>query len=886
MKRTLIALLALVSLQAKAQDNDFFTPVHGNALRLPAVPLLTVDPFFCVWSKYDHLYDGNTTHWSGANHPINGNIRVDGVTYRFMGASMKAVAPLATEAAWTGKYVTTKPTTTWYRTTFNDSNWKEGKAAFGGGDGGYTSTCGTDWSGANTDIWIRRTFTLDEVNQAASYYAQYKHDDVFELYLNGTKIASHGEEWHVNSPVTQLVKTSLLKQGENVLACHCHNTTGGAYADMGLYMTTLKEAEQKSIVVNANNSYYTIKCGGVDLKLVFTSPFVMSDLTLFSTPINYVSYQVVSNDGQQHDVQLMLEGSAELAVNNGSQRTNVTRTTSANLTYFYTGNATQDVLSSTGDLVNWGYLYMCSDKEEGHNIVCGMHDDMLAQFQEKGVVSSPISKRTSSPGVYYSVIYNDSIGTVGTEPRSHFTMIGYDDTYSISYYGTNRKGYWTNNGRMRITSRFEDMYLNYDSIMALCRGVDKQLYEDALASAGQKYAEICAAVYRQTNAAHKLITDTKGNLMFLSRENNSGGFINTLDVTYPSQPLYWIYSPELAKAMLTPIFEYSALGKWKKPFANHDMGHYPKIEGNHYGADGMPVEESGNMLTLMAIIARLDGDLDYVRKYWSFLGTWTDYLVEFGKDPEKQLCTDDFMGESSRNANLAVKSIMGVMSYSELARMLGENDIADEYYQKAIEMRDYWQENAKTGVGASLHYLLNFGSESSTWSTKYNMVWDKIWQWDILKEERTSEMTYYNGKMATYGLPLDNRSKLCKSDWHFWAAAMTESSAEMDKYVSPIWNYINRTTSRVPVSDNHYCDSGKQAMFQARSVVGGYWMKVFMDKILSGQIGTGINAIPVEDSQSRLDKVLSTEWYDLYGRKVQQPRAGQVYIHGGRKVMK
>ena len=79
-------LLGVSVLPAGAQTKDFFQPYRETDLRLPSVPLIVSDPYFSIWSPYDNLTDGSPAHWTSDEKPLEGLLRVDGVTYRFMGA--------------------------------------------------------------------------------------------------------------------------------------------------------------------------------------------------------------------------------------------------------------------------------------------------------------------------------------------------------------------------------------------------------------------------------------------------------------------------------------------------------------------------------------------------------------------------------------------------------------------------------------------------------------------------------------------------------------------------------------------------------------------------------------------------------------------------------
>ena len=831
MKRTAtFCLLMIGALSAMAQTAEFFKPYKTTELRLPSVPLVVSDPYFSVWSPYDQLTDGTTRHWTNDEKPLEGLLRVDGKTYRWMGAErqvLQSIIPMADEEAWEADYSRKPQPKGWEKPDFRPEGWQRGQAAWGSDGLSYVRT---HWSDLNSDLYVRRTIQLTAANLQEDIWLIYSHDDVFELYINGTKVADTGETWveGVKLHLDGRLK-GLLKEGENVIAAHCHNTTGGAYTDFGLFRNLnlgnnqIETARQKSVDVLATNTYYTFICGPVELDVVFTAPMLIDDYDLLSSPINYISYQVRSTDGQAHDVQLMVSATPEMALNKPTQRMLTEKGGDRGLEYVRTGTIEQPILAKKGDgiCIDWGYFYLPA---VNGRVSIVKADQAAALFARTGGAVSGFSRMDSSKLVDMPMLcYTHDFGK--TRQAASFMLLGYDEVQDIEYMYHRYKGYWAHQGTVSIFQMFNRLNSQYASIMQRCRQFDKMIYDEAVAVGNEHYAEMLSGTYRHVIAAHKLFEDEDGNLLFFSKENNSNGCVNTVDLTYPEAPLFLCYNPELQKAMMTSIFDYSLSGRWTKPFAAHDLGTYPIANGQVYGGD-MPLEEAGNMLTLAAQLCRQDGNANYASKYYRILQTWADYLSDNGQDPANQLCTDDFAGHWAHNANLSIKAIMGVAAFAEIARMMGDAQTADKYLARAREMGQQWERDAREGD----HYRLAF-DRKNTWSQKYNMIWDKLWQTRVFPEGTMErDVKYYLKKQNRYGLPLDIRKDYTKNDWILWTAGMAQDKADFLRFVEPVYKYMNETESRVPTSDWYDTKTGRMVGFKARSVIGGFWMRVLTER--------------------------------------------------------
>jgi hypothetical protein len=613
--------------------------------------------------------------------------------------------------------------------------------------------------------------------------------------------------------------------------CGFVRVDGKPYRFMGTAPEVKEQAEQISLDVQATQTRYGFRAGGVTLTVTFAAPLLPDDLDLLSRPANYVTFAAASADGRPHEVQVYFDATAEWCVHDVRQQVTWNREQVEGLDVLRMGTAEQKVLGRKGDNVriDWGYLYLAAPAKTATSVIAA---DTAARGAFASGKPFPTSDDTAQPRPardrWPVLAMSFDLGKVDAQPSTRHLIVAYDDLSSVEYFGKPLRAWWRRGDDASDASDAKMLAAaeqDYADVLKRCDAFDKQLSESATAAGGDEYAAICRLAYRQAIAAHKLVAGPEGVPLFFSKENFSNGSIGTVDVTYPSAPLFLIYNPVLLRGMMEPIFYYAESGRWTKPFAAHDVGTYPQANGQTYPED-MPVEECGNMLILAAAIARAEGNADYAKQHWQTLSKWAAYLKAEGFDPANQLCTDDFAGHLAHNTNLSIKAIVALGGYAQLARQLGHADVAAEYDKIAKDLAAKWIAQAADGD----HTRLTF-DRSGTWSQKYNLVWDELLGLNLFpKELAQKEIAYYLTKQNEFGLPLDSRKTYTKSDWIIWTATMADSRDDFLALVHPIYVYANKTPSRIPLSDWHETVDGKSVGFRARSVVGGYFMKVLADR--------------------------------------------------------
>ena len=576
------------------------------------------------------------------------------------------------------------------------------------------------------------------------------------------------------------------------------------------YDKDVRKLPQTSLGIDALSTSAVFENEKIRLRIKFLTPLLPDDYRLLTRPVTYLEIGYEPKDGAEHEVGINISASEKICLDEEIDSPVVTENISHNgLTVMKMGNVEQKPLNRSGDQVciDWGYLYLACDAPDA----CGRADD------SHGDTKIEISARAN-------------------ENKPLMFYFAYDDIESIEYFGKHLRSWWNKDGQS-ILDAISEAAGEYEQLTERCDTFSKKLYSDAFSAGGEKYAELLSLAYRQVIAAHKLVLDENGEILYISKECNSNGCAATVDVSYPSTPMYLLYNPELVKGMLRPVYKYAESDAWQFDFAPHDVGQYPLLNGQVYANNQedilkwqMPVEECGNMLVMEANVALATGNADFAAEHIGLLEKWCRYLIEYGTDPGHQLCTDDFAGHLAHNCNLSLKAVMGLQGMSIITEMLGDSAKSAFYRAEAEKMAENWMNTAVNPDGTT---RLAFDRPDS-YSMKYNMVWDRAWKSGLFKQEfMDSEIADNMKRFNKYGMPLDSRADYTKSDWLVWTASMASSDEVFAEYIAPLWKAYNETPSRVPLSDWYDTVSGRWVSFRHRTVQGGLFMRVLMNRMRS-----------------------------------------------------
>lgn len=669
----------------------------------------------------------------------------------------------------------------------------------------------------------------------------------------------------VNNPYFSIWSSSdVLNESETIFWNGQEKKTYGViYADgvcysfLGNLEKTIKLTQNK-VDVNLFSTDYEFECDSFILNISFINPLLLTELELMSRPVSYLSYKISPKKEiknlkmalllhQTHCfdrvIDYMIGGCFPFE----------------DFEAAYFGLNRQHPMSHTGDSfsADWGYTYV-TGKEAFFT-----SKTAVEAFVSTGVLEYKHEDREEEK----FIVGIDSYTNLKSCVDGKF-CVAFDDLCSIFYFGEWCKGYYFRNGKT-IFDAIREANNDFELTLKKLMNFQNQIYED-LEAYDEDYKLLCNASFRQSIAAHALVETKDNELLFLSKECHSNGCIATVDITYPSMPLFLLYNPELVTAMTRPIYKFSKMPIWKFPYAPHDAGTFPYCLGQTYALKAdeinndkylsnmfqrnrwngimvshpmiyqfpefmdiyneenqMPIEECSNMLIIAYSSVYFGADDKTVKENYDLLKIWFEYLANASLIPTNQLCTDDFFERIDKNVNLSIKAIQAIKCFSLIAERFGCLNDKEE----ALKVLDSFMAEFNMHFSEKDHLPLSYYGSDDTYSLKYNLAYDKVLGTNLFSEVLiTKELNHYLTKVNHFSIPLDHRSDLTKTDWIIYICSLTDDKELQKKLYKGVINFLKESECRVPFSDLYHVDNGIIKEFQNRPVQGATFMLLLKDK--------------------------------------------------------
>lgn len=615
---------------------------------------------------------------------------------------------------------------------------------------------------------------------------------------------------------------------------------------------------QVDLSVDLFSTNYSFKEDDFTFDISFISPLVPTDLRLMSRPVCYFTYKF--NSKIKHNVKVILTLDEGYTYNTKSNYVIGGAFEYPNYEVSYFGLNRQLPMSQSFDSASadWGYFYITGQKSY---FTSKKSFDLLLNERRMEYICD--DERDEKVLISYNEFdsTNDFSGKI---------LVAFDDLVSIYYFGEWLRGYYFKDNDVTIFDAIEEAYDNFD-IAQMKMDSFSENFNEQVSKYNEDYKMLCIASFRQSIGAHKLVENHSHEILFLSKECHSNGCISTVDITYPSLPLYLLYNPELVLGMLRPIFKFAKKPIWTFDFAPHDAGTYPYCLGQTYGLKNrlyetdrflsnqfqrnrgngiivnhpmiytfpqqanvyrfesqMPLEECANMIISSYGAIIRGANKKTINDNYDLLYKWVKYLTSNDLVPFNQLCTDDFHSTVDKNVNLSIKTIVALKAFINLSELLDRNEDISFVKETLSKFKTEFYEHFDNVD----HLPLSYFGDADSYSVKYNLVYDKVFNLKIFKKETyEKEVEFYKKKNNHFGVNLDSRSDLLKTDWLLYASALADKKEDEEIIYSGAANYLKEGASRVPFTDLYHTETGIKKDFQNRPVQGGIFINLLRDEM-------------------------------------------------------
>ncbi|EPE28779.1 Six-hairpin glycosidase [Glarea lozoyensis ATCC 20868] len=537
---------------------------------------------------------------------------------------------------------------------------------------------------------------------------------------------------------------------------------------------------QESVEFTSQRTTFIMNVAGkVSMNVTFISPVQPNDLKRQSIVGTYLEVGVKSLDAAGHKVQLYVDTSAEWV--NPTHNSDVVEWSFSDQNGIASHKSwlkTQSEFNADypDDAAHWGNWYLSTAAISGMTYQTGSDNNVRQRFLSSATLDNSLDTNFRAIRQDWPVFaFSNNLGHVGGSPKKTLYTIVHAQKNAVLFNGANGiapvPSLWTSYFDSDA-ALVEFFYKDHPTITG---AIDTQIALHSHAAGGPDYTLLTTLSVRQSLAATVLTNTPTSPLLFL-KEISSNGNTQTVDVIFPSLPLFLYLNPSFVKYLLEPLYINQESGRWPHTYAIHDIGaNFPRAIGHEDGnAEEMPVEECGNMIIASLAYAQRAGDKEYLKGHYKIMRQWVEYLVEDSLIPGHQLSTDDFQGPLQNQTNLALKGILAISAMSEIARLTDHPDDAKLYNDIAKDYIAKWEGFAVVdGKHTSLAY-----QDKASHGLLYNLYADALLSLNLVPQ-RIYDM---------------------QTDWEIWTASITSSSTRT-MFISKMANFVRETSTNRGFTD-------------------------------------------------------------------------------------
>ncbi|KAI0267844.1 hypothetical protein BC834DRAFT_870195 [Gloeopeniophorella convolvens] len=556
----------------------------------------------------------------------------------------------------------------------------------------------------------------------------------------------------------------------------------------------------RGIQVTPTRTVFSFKVGPMNVDATFLSPIEPGDFVKQSTPFSYLYFDVVSNDGSPHDVQIFVGVDVDTFLGT-PEGNNITWTTSAvNQSFIYAVQLGSQGLYETNskDQAQWGTFYFVTPATSNTTFVTESPSLAIDLFSAQGFLQHPPSfKFIGVVPANSSVLFalSRDLGSITSTQSPVVFSTGYIQDPAIQYidlHGNkqNRSLYYRTNYSDDV-SLIDDFMTDFPNALIRALAFETKIAADAAflpagymdlvsLSARFVYASTVITVGGTGSSGSLNTSDVKA---FLKNTGEATGTrVSAVETLYAAWPMFMYIDPSLGKLLLEPLLAFQNTTGFVLPYAAMDLGgQYPSAtEDANFHSQG--VEQTANMLIMTYAYARSSGDGSLISQYYGLLVSWAEYLVQETLYTQGQVSADGLT--IANQTNLAFKGIVAIQAMADMSVAAGKSSDATAFGQIAQEYTSAWNASALASDG---HLLASYGAESS-WSLGYNYFADLWLETTILNQDTiNSQIAFLSSMRITatlgtedVGIPLDiHRPENVTSSWDMFAASYAFTNKDL-----------------------------------------------------------------------------------------------------------